>query len=139
MTSKAENLVWVEREIPVAADEAWALLVDVNRWPEWGPSLRDAGLDSDRLEKGATGWVRTVLGVRLPFEIIEFDDGSRWSWKVAGIPATDHRVRPLESTRCVVGFGVPTLAMPYTIVCRRALATIERLLTGTTVKPHEAP
>ena len=130
MTRGLRALVWVEREVPVDAHTAWSLLVDVERWPEWGPSIRAAGLDGERLELGATGWVRTPIGVRLPFEVTAFDDGSRWSWKVAGVPATDHRVRPLGPTTCAVGFGVPRIAAPYTIVCRRALATIDRLLTS---------
>lgn len=121
---------WVEREIAVPAGEAWALLVDVERWPEWGPSVSDAGLDGDALGLGATGWVRTAVGVRVPFEITSFEDGEEWGWKVAGIPATDHRVRPVTDDRCVVGFGVPPLVAPYALVCRRALATIDGLLTG---------
>jgi hypothetical protein len=124
------NLLWIEREMPVAAARAWSLLTDVERWPEWGPSVRAAGLDGELLEAGATGWVRTPFGIRVRFEVTDFDDGHRWSWKVAGVPATDHRVRPLSPTTCVVGFGVPRLAAPYAIVCRRALATIHRLLTS---------
>lgn len=121
---------WVEREIAVPAGEAWALLVDVERWPAWGPSVSDAGLDGDAFGLGATGWVRTAVGVRVPFEITSFEDGEEWGWKVAGIPATDHRVRPVTGDRCVVGFGVPPLVAPYALVCRRALATIDGLLTG---------
>lgn len=124
------GLIWVEREVAVAAPAAWALLVDVDRWPEWGPSVRAAGLDSDHFEEGATGWVRTPVGLTVPFEITAVDDGRRWSWRIARIPATDHRVRPLGPSSCSVGFGVPTVAAPYAVVCRRALAIIDRLLTG---------
>lgn len=121
---------WVEREIAVPAGEAWALLVDVGRWPAWGPSVSDAGLDGDALGLGATGWVRTAVGVRVPFEITSFEDGEAWGWKVAGIPATDHRVRPVADDRCVVGFGVPPVVAAYALVCWRALATIDRILTS---------
>ncbi|MEQ8437483.1 MAG: SRPBCC family protein [Ilumatobacter fluminis] len=121
---------WVEREIAVPAGEAWALLVDVERWPEWGPSVSDAGLDGEVFDLGATGWVRTAVGVRVPFEITSFDDGAQWGWKVAGVPATGHRVRPVTDDRCVVGLGVPPLVAAYALVCRRALATIDRILTS---------
>lgn len=121
---------WIEREIAVSADEAWALFVDVDRWPDWGPSVVAAGLDGDRLELGATGWVRTAIGLRVPFEISTFDEGSRWGWKVAGVPATDHRVRPVTDERCVVGFGVPPLVAAYALVCRRALSSIDDILTS---------
>lgn len=122
--------MWVEREIAVPSEAAWELLVDVDRWPEWGPSVRAAGLDTDRFEPGATGWVSTPLGLRVRFEITAVEPGQRWAWKVAGIPATDHRVRPIGASTCSVGFGVPVVAAPYAVVCRRALATIDRLLTG---------
>ena len=121
---------WIEREIAVPAAEAWALLVDADRWSEWGPSVTGAELDGDRLEQGATGRVRTLVGLRVPFEITSFDDGAQWGWTVAGVPATDHRVRPVTADRCVVGFGVPPLVAPYALVCRRALASIDRILTG---------
>ena len=123
------SAIWVEREIGAPVEEAWALLVDVERWAEWGPSVAAAGLDGERFEAGATGWVKTAVGVRLPFVITAVDDGKQWSWKVAGIPATDHRVRPLDNGRCSVGFGIPPLAAPYALVCRRALAAIEQILT----------
>ena len=121
---------WVEREIAVPAGEAWALLVDVERWPAWGPSVSDAGLDGDVFELGSTGWVRTAVGIRVPFEITSYDDGAQWGWKVAGVSATDHRVRPVTDDRCVVGFGVPPVVAAYALVCRRALATIDRILTS---------
>lgn len=120
---------WIQREIAVPAAGAWELLADVERWAEWGPSVTAAELDGDRLTAGATGRIRTVVGVWLPFEITSYDDGAQWGWRVAGIPATDHRVRPVTDDRCVVGFGVPPLAAPYALVCRRALATIDRILT----------
>lgn len=121
---------WIEREIAVPADAAWALLVDVERWPEWGPTVTDAGLDSERLQLGTTGWVRTLVAVRVPFEITSFDEGEQWGWRVAGVPATDHRVRPVSDDRCVVGFGVPPLVAAYALVCRRALRSIDDILTS---------
>lgn len=120
---------WIQREIAVPTAGAWELLADVERWAEWGPSVTAAELDGDRLAAGATGQIRTVVGVWLPFEITSFEDGAQWGWRVAGIPATDHRVRPVTDDRCVVGFGVPPLAAAYALVCRRALATIDRILT----------
>lgn len=130
-------MLWVEREVAAGADEAWALLTDVDRWPQWGPSVRDAGLDDEGpFEPGATGWVRTPLRIRLRFEITEVTAPGevcaerRWGWRVAGLPATEHRVRPLDQGRCRVGFGVPTVAAPYAIVCRRALITIDGILSA---------
>ncbi|MCO8129078.1 SRPBCC family protein [Acidimicrobiia bacterium EGI L10123] len=120
-------MLWVERSIDATPAAAWELLTDTDRWPDWGPSITEAKLDGDRFLEGSTGWVRTAVGVRLPFRITDFEEGVRWSWSVVGIPATSHRIRP-DGSGCRVGFGVPVVAAPYLVVCRIALARIEDLL-----------
>jgi len=139
------TLVKVDRFIPAAPEVVWDLLVDTARWPEWGPSVTAVELtntgganstgtsntdstdaSSTRISPGATGRVRTAVGVWVPFRVTEFDDGRRWSWVVAGIPATSHSVDPAPGG-CRVGFGVPLLAAPYALVCRAALERIDRL------------
>ncbi len=81
---------------------------------------------------GTAGVVVTTIGVRLPFEITDFDEGHRWRWVVAGITATDHRVEPLGPARCRAGFGVPWPGSPYLAVCLVALRRIEVLATEVT-------
>ena len=71
----------------------------------------------------------TLLRVRLPFEITAHTDGTRWAWKVAGVPATDHTVQALGPERCRVGFGVPWPAAPYLAICRMALGRLESIAT----------
>lgn len=63
-----------------------------------------------------------VAGVWLPFRVTEFS-GRRWAWRVAGIPATGHRVEGYAgvSDRCRVGIEVPIAAAGYVPVCKRAL------------------
>ncbi len=120
--------VMVDRFVPAAPEVVWDLLVDTTRWPEWGPSVTAVELDHDgsRIRATSTGRVRTAVGVWVPFRITDFDDARRWSWVVAGIPATTHTVDPAPGG-CRVGFGVPLLAAPYTLVCRVALERIDRL------------
>lgn len=126
----AVRSVWVHREIGAPAGELWTLLTDVEHWPRWGPSVRSARLDGNgRFEAGMTGAVTTVLGVRLPFAITAYEDGIRWSWRVAGVTATDHSVRPVGPRRCRVGFGVPWPAAPYLVVCLVALRRLDRIAT----------
>ncbi len=119
--------IWVHRDIAAPAERAWELLSEPDRWSAWGPSVRGAALHGERLERGATGTVTTAVGIDLDFEITRFEPGRAWSWKVAGVPATDHRVEPLGPDRCRVGFGVPWPALPYLAICRLALARIETL------------
>lgn len=121
--------LWVTAEIDAPASAVWDLLVDPAMWPEWGPSVRAASIEGGILALGARGEVSTALGPTLAFEITAFERGSRWAWKVGGVNATDHRVEPLGTDRCRVGFGVGWLAGPYLAVCRIALGRLEQLAT----------
>ncbi|MGN7248458.1 SRPBCC family protein [Janibacter anophelis] len=60
--------------LPVTAEEAWRVLSDLTRWPQWEPAIASVRLDAP-LAKGATGsyspssrWVRGCMTARLlPF------------------------------------------------------------------------
>jgi hypothetical protein len=64
----------------------------------------------------------------LPYTVTAFEPGRYWSWSVAGIPATGHRVVP-QAGGCLVTFTVPWWAPAYLPVCALALRRIERLAT----------
>lgn len=127
--------MWFTREIEAPAGAAWALLTEVARWPAWGPSVRGVDLDGGGrvIGLGSTGRVRPMVGPGLPFVVDAFTDVDpaqrSWSWRVAGVPATGHRVEDLGDGRCRVGFRVPAPAAPYGLVCRVALHRIDHLLT----------
>ena len=107
------------------------LLVDLDVWPRWGPSVSAARLDPPhtRLATDVTGSVRTSFGVALPFTITEFDPGRHWAWKVAGVPATHHRVEPAgDGSRA--SMGVPWWAAGYLSVCAIALRRIDHIATA---------
>jgi uncharacterized protein YndB with AHSA1/START domain len=116
----------VSRHIPASAADVWALLTDVGRWPEWGPSVKGTELDSPGLGAGSTGRVRTVAGIILPFRVTEFHADRSWAWSVAGIRATGHVVAP-EAAGCRVTFTVPWWAPAYLPVCAAALRRIARI------------
>jgi hypothetical protein len=116
----------VSRVMMVGSSVAWDLLVDTSRWAEWGPSVTAVETPDVRLQSDSTGRVRTAFGVWVPFRVTAFEDGRSWAWTVAGVPATTHTVEP-DHGGCRVTFGVPVLAAPYALVCRRALCRIERL------------
>lgn len=125
-------MTWsVSRRVTASAEDVWALLTDTGRWPDWGPSVTGvvpapAGAASAALGLGSRGKVRTVLGAALPYTVTAFEPGRSWSWSVAGIPATGHRVIRQESG-CLVTFTVPWWAAAYLPVCALALRRIERL------------
>lgn len=118
----------IGREVEAPAENAWRLLVDVARWPQWGPSVRRAVLadGATELALGVRGTVWTAVGMPLPFVITAFESGRRWDWAVAGVPATGHRVQAAPDG-CRVIFDVPWWAAPYLTVCAVALARIEML------------
>ncbi len=116
----------VSRAMPVPAASAWHVLTHVEAWPAWGPTVAGASVPGGVIGPGAKGTVRTAVGLSLPFEITEFDEGRAWSWTVAGVPATEHRVRATDEG-CVVTFGVPWWAPGYVAVCALALPRVERV------------
>ena len=131
----------VARRIDAPAGTVWSILTDTECWPEWGPSIA-AVESSDRvIRAGSRGHVETVgpgallpglpgSGLRVPFRVTTCAD-YRWTWRVAGIPATGHRV---ESVRkgCRAAFEIPLPAAAYAPVCRRALVAIEHLARDAT-------
>jgi hypothetical protein len=123
----------VAREIAASQDDAWDLLTDTDRWPDWGPSVRGVVCDRRYIEAGTTGRVRVPGGLELPFRITACGP-YRWTWRVARIPATGHRVdAPADgeaTERCRVVFELPVLAAGYAPVCLRALARIESILVA---------
>jgi Polyketide cyclase / dehydrase and lipid transport len=124
-------MITVDREIAASPAVVWKLLIDLDAWPEWGPSIRGGTLDAPHtaLALHATGTVQTPLLLSVPFVVTEFDPGREWAWKVAGIPATRHRVDPLgNGTRASI--AVPWWAAPYLTVCTIALRRIDDMATG---------
>jgi hypothetical protein len=114
----------------VPPEAAWRVLTDLADWPRWGPTVQRAELShSGPLRLGSRGKVWTPVGLALPFEITEFDDGHAWAWKVLGVPATRHAVASVPGG-CRVSFGVPLWAPVYLTVCALALRRIEDLAAG---------
>jgi hypothetical protein len=114
----------VARPMEAPRSAVWRAFRDTRHWPEWGPSVRAVDCPDRLVRPGSTGHVTTVGGLRLPFEVTTCTDG-RWTWDVAGLPATGHRVA--GSAPAVAAFEVPLVAAPYTAVCRRALPRLDRV------------
>jgi len=118
----------IDRRIAVPPEVVWRLLVDLEQWPRWGPSVRRAELTDggSELTRGARGTVWTAVGVALPFTVTDFVPGRRWGWTVAGVGATGHEVTPVPGG-CVVRFETPWWAAAYLPVCAVALSKIAKL------------
>ena len=58
--------------VKAATDEVWKVLIDTSRWAEWGPSVRAVASPDRFLTALSSGWVRTVLGLWVPFAATRF-------------------------------------------------------------------
>jgi hypothetical protein len=117
----------VSADIASSAAVAWRLLTDTHAWPQWGPSVRAVDATARFITAGMTGRVQTTPGLWLPFEITDWQQGRAWAWRVAGIPATGHRVAPLTASSCRVAFTIPRWAPFYRPVCHAALHRLNAL------------
>ena len=118
----------VARVFQVDPEKAWALLTDTVRWPGWGPSVRRVDCPERHIRRGSRGRIRTPLGLSLPFVVTEYRHGRFWAWRVAGIPATGHRLVPLGPAACRVSFEMPVFWLPYVPVCAAALKKMAPIL-----------
>jgi hypothetical protein len=117
----------VEQSIAARPDAVWSVLIDLDAWPQWGPSVQRAELaDSGPMKLHSHGKVWTPFGIALPFTITEFDDGHSWAWEVAGIGATRHGVDS-DGDGSRAWMSVPLWAPAYLGVCAIALQRIARL------------
>jgi len=113
--------------VDAPAERVWDLLIDTERWPEWGPTVAAVDSPARRIGPGATGRIEVRVGVRVPFEVRGFDESEmRWHWDVARVPATGHHVAATDDG-CRVEFEIPLAAGGYAPVCRRACRNVARL------------
>lgn len=118
-------------DVAADAETVWELLVRVDHWPRWGPSVRRAALDdeSGRIGPHTTGTVWPVVGPGIPFAIDAWRDegpARHWSWHVAGIPATGHTVIT-RGDGCRVEMTAPGWLPAYGPVLWLALRRIRSL------------
>ena len=118
----------VGREYAASPERAWAVVAGTEHWPTWGPTVSAVRPADATVHEGLTGEVQVLGGPWVPFEVTAVegdvdDDVRRWTWSVARIPATGHRVERTPDG-CRVVFEVPLLAGGYVPVCRRALGVL---------------
>jgi hypothetical protein len=123
----------VTRLINASAERVWEVLIDTQLWPVWGPSVQQVDCAQRYISAGVSGRIKTAIGLWADFKITEYDQLSYWGWKVAGVPATGHRLRRLNGKSCELIFELPFVAFPYALICRQALNKIARLAEDTNV------
>lgn len=116
--------IGLDVEAPLAV--TWQLLTDVDRWPDWGPTVAGASLDGPFLT-GTTGRVQVTGGPTLRFQLTGVVPERRWAWRVGGVRATSHVLSDRGASGCRVDIGVPVWATPYLTVCRIGLGRLKEL------------
>lgn len=110
----------VSQAIEAPRSKVWGLLTYTDRWEEWSPFVSGVDSSRKRINRGTTGRIKTPVGVRVPFEVTEYESDEYWKWDVARIPATGHRLAR-ASGKTVVAIEVPLYAAGSAPLCRRGL------------------
>lgn len=99
-------------DIDAPAERVWAVLADVERWPEWCPTM-----NSVRRRDGSTfgpGSSAEVRQPRLPpavWRVTGFEPGRRFEWATSALGVTtrgDHLIERLQADRSRVTLTVET-------------------------------
>lgn len=130
-------MLQVTRLIAAPTERVWDILIDTHLWARWGPSVRKVDSRQRLLTNGFKGRLLTPLGLWLPFEITRFEPPFFWAWAVAGIPATGHRLQPIDPNCCELIFEIPYRAFFYRPICRRASENIARLALSAAANPAD--
>ena len=117
----------VSKTISSPTQNVWQVLIDTKLWPTWGPSVKAVSCTQRYISAGLKGKIQTIFGIWINFEITRFEPLSYWEWKVAGIPATGHKLREINSNNCELIFELPLITFPYALICLRAINRIAYL------------
>lgn len=93
---------------PRAPEDVWDRYVRPARWSEWSPQIRSVRYPHDRLLPSTAGQVVGPAGLRVPFDVLDVDDGAEapsWTWVARLGPV---RVRMRHEVRALPGGGTAT-------------------------------
>ena len=94
-----------ERTIEIDTDAAavWAVMEDVDHWPDWTPTIKSVALSSGRVVgPGSTALIRQPALPPATWQVTAYEPGRSFTWetKVRGVKMTGgHTVVPLAGGR----------------------------------------
>jgi hypothetical protein len=124
MINISKKCISVGRTFSASPEILWDLITDTSQWPRWGPTVKAVRTSKRYISKGSEGKVLTPLDIWLPFVVTDYEQEFFWSWKVASIRATGHRLQLADAGGVILWFEVPVIAFPYIAICRMALTRI---------------
>ena len=113
--------------IQAPACDVWQIITDTEIWPEWGPSVRNVRCRDRFIKSGSRGYVQTVFGLWIPFEISDYIFEKKWSWRIYRMQATGHRIERISNVQCRLVFDMPIVMAPYRFICAIAVRRIRHL------------
>ena len=124
----------VTEEIDAAPSDVWAVLSDVERWPDWCPTMTSVRrLDDGPLGVASAAEVRQPKLPRAIWRVTAFEPGRRFEWATTSLGVTtsgDHQIDPLPNGRGrltltinVTGALAPLLTVVVWPMTRRYAAT----------------
>lgn len=120
-----------ETSVEIAADpeDVWAVLVDVERWPEWTASMSEVKLlDSTALDVGARVRIKQPKLPAAVWVVTDLEPRRSFTWKAAVPGVTtfgDHQLSPQAHGRVTVTLGIRR-AGPLAPVVNRVFGRLTR-------------
>lgn len=120
-------------EVAVAVEDVWRVYADVERWPEWTPSMRRVAYVKGRsLEIGARVRIEQPALPPMIWEVVALRDGVSWTWMNERlglrtsashevVPTSDHVTRVRQAIE-LSGRLAPLVAAVHGSLTRRYLA-----------------
>ncbi len=97
-------------EIDAAQEHVWAVLTDVERWPEWTASMQKVERQDDGdLVLGSRVRIKQPRVPAVIWVVTELDPGRAFSWTVAGPGVTTvakHRIEPVDASAVRVHLAI---------------------------------
>ena len=133
--------------IEAPAEKVWAVLADVEAWPEWTPSMREVTvLDGRPLGVGARVRVRQPVLPTVVWTVSEWEPGRRFTWEASspGVrTAADHEVTETGEGTSEVVLRIrqhgPLAPLVHLLIGRRTLRYMQVEADGLKLSTEPAP
>jgi len=113
-------------DIKAPASQVFAVLCDVERWPEWTSTVTSIRrIDSGPLAVGSSAWIKQPKLRKAVWRVAELEDGKRFAWVTSGLGVQvkgDHVVESAgDGSRVTLTIKVSGLLAPLVVRLYRGL------------------
>ncbi|CAM3077316.1 polyketide cyclase [Mycobacterium intermedium] len=119
-------------EINAAAPLVWEVFTDVERWPEWTPSVSSlVALDGPELAVGKRFQIKQPKLPTLVWEVTELEPGVSWTWvqrSPGGLTLANHLLTPIGEDRTLARQSIDQRGPIGALVGKLMLRTTRRYL-----------